>query len=97
MAPLPARAEPMSDGGSASGITYLRRGENCWAAAASGERSENTREKQACGHQGRCPSLELGLSVSPILCWACGHVKMLENDSLLALACWGGFSGWGGG
>ena len=44
-----------------------------------------------------CLSLELGLSLSPILCWAYRHVKMLEDYFLLALACWGGSLGWGGG
>ena len=27
-----------------------------------------------------CLSLELGLTLSPILCWEYGRVKMLEND-----------------
>jgi len=40
MDPLLAKAEPISDGGSASGITYLRRGEKTCTAAAR-ERSEN--------------------------------------------------------
>ncbi|KAK4831883.1 hypothetical protein QYF61_020030 [Mycteria americana] len=35
-----AKAEPISNGGSISVITYLRREKNCWATAA-GERSEN--------------------------------------------------------
>ena len=40
--PLLAKAEPISDGGSASGITDLRWGEKsyCAAAIAAGERSE---------------------------------------------------------
>ena len=41
--PLLAKAEPISDGGSASGITYLRREEKnpCATAIAAGVRSEN--------------------------------------------------------
>ena len=36
-----AKAEPISDGGSASVITYLRKGKSyCAAAIAAGERSE---------------------------------------------------------
>ena len=42
MDPLLAKAEPISDGGSASGITYLRRGKShCAAAIAARERREN--------------------------------------------------------
>ena len=37
MDPPLAKAEPISDGGSNSGITDLRRGENCWATAAGRE------------------------------------------------------------
>ena len=49
-----AKAEPISNGGSASGITYLTRGKNCCATAiAAGERSENMWEKQLCRHQGQ--------------------------------------------
>lgn len=37
-----AKAEPVSDGGSAPGITWLRRGESCCTTAvAARERSEN--------------------------------------------------------
>ena len=39
MDPLLAKAEPISDGGSASGITYLRKGKKT-AAQQLGERSE---------------------------------------------------------
>ena len=40
--PLLAKAEPISDGGSTSVITYLRREKSyCAAAIAAGERSEN--------------------------------------------------------
>ena len=39
---LLAKAEPINNGGSASGITYLRRGKSCCATAiAAEERSEN--------------------------------------------------------
>jgi len=39
--PLLAKAEPISNGGSTSVITSLRRGKNCCATAiAAGERSE---------------------------------------------------------
>ena len=39
--PLLTKAEPISDGGSASGITDLRKGKSyCAAAIAAGERSE---------------------------------------------------------
>ncbi|KAK4810988.1 hypothetical protein QYF61_014460 [Mycteria americana] len=41
MDPPLAKAEPISDSGSASVITYLRRGKNCCTTAARGERSEN--------------------------------------------------------
>ena len=42
MDPLLAKAEPISDSGSASVITYLRKGKSyCAAAIAAGERSEN--------------------------------------------------------
>jgi len=34
---LMAKAEPISDGGSASGITYLRRGKNCCTTATGRE------------------------------------------------------------
>jgi len=34
MDPPLAKAEPISDGGSASGITYLRRGKGCCTTAA---------------------------------------------------------------
>jgi len=38
-----AKAEPISNGGSTPGITYLRRGKSCCTTAiAAGERSENT-------------------------------------------------------
>ena len=37
-----AKAEPISDGGSASGVTDLRKGKSyCAAAIAAGERSES--------------------------------------------------------
>jgi len=39
MDPLLAKAEPISDGGSASGMTYLRKREKTCTVAA-GERSE---------------------------------------------------------
>ena len=42
MDPLLAKAEPISDGGSASGITYLRKGKEVRGAAiAARERSQN--------------------------------------------------------
>ena len=44
--PLLAKAEPISDGGSASVITYLRKGKSyCAAAIAAGERRENMWER----------------------------------------------------
>ena len=52
--PLLAKAEPISNSGSASGITYLRKGKSYWAAAiAARERSEKMGEKQLRRHQGQ--------------------------------------------
>jgi len=47
--PLLADAEPISNGGSSSVITYLRREKKI----AVGERSENMGEKQLCRHPGQ--------------------------------------------
>jgi len=53
MDPPLAKAKPISDGVSTSGITQLRRGKkNCWEMAF-GERSETMRKKQLCRHQGQ--------------------------------------------
>jgi len=41
MDPPLAKAEPISDGGSASVITYLRKKKPCTTTFAAGERSEN--------------------------------------------------------
>ena len=49
-----AKAEPISNGGSTSGIMYLRRGKICCVTAtAAGERSENMWEQQLCRPPGR--------------------------------------------
>ncbi|CAM9139456.1 unnamed protein product, partial [Bubo scandiacus] len=48
-----AKAEPISDGGSASGVTCLRSGKSCCTMASSArERSENMWEQQLCRPQG---------------------------------------------
>ena len=41
--PLLAKAEPISDGGSASVITYLRRGKYCCATAVGRQEGEDVR------------------------------------------------------
>jgi len=48
------KAEPISGGGSASVIIYLREGKSsCTTATVARERSENMSEKQLCRHQGQ--------------------------------------------
>ena len=49
------KAETISDGGSASWITYLRRGKEKprVTAIAAGEMCQNMWEKQLCRHQGQ--------------------------------------------
>ena len=52
--PLTAKAEPISNSGSASVITYLRRKKSCWdMETAAGVRSENMREEQPCRPPGQ--------------------------------------------
>ena len=41
MDPPPAKSESISDSGSTSVITYLRRKKSCWTEMAARERSEN--------------------------------------------------------
>lgn len=50
---LLAKAKPISNSGSASGIIYLERGGNAALHMEKGERSENMREKQLCRHRGQ--------------------------------------------
>ena len=52
MDPPLAKAKLISDGGSTSGITRLRKGKSCCTTSiAAGERTENMCEKQLCGDQ----------------------------------------------
>ena len=69
-----AKAEPIGDGGSASGITYLRRGEKtCTTATSAGERSENERNNCADtkvseeGEGGGAPGTGAEIPLQPVV------------------------------
>ncbi|PKU39608.1 hypothetical protein llap_10088 [Limosa lapponica baueri] len=72
-----AKAEPISDGGNASGITYLRRGqkkETTSGATPAEERSENMREQQLCRHQAEEGSDRVALGWPPgVQPWSTHH------------------------